>query len=243
VTKILGAVVACGLAVAMRTPVAAKSTVRYTSTSTPHSQAFPGVKRDADGRIECSSSARTSFQHSHPCPLTGKARGACPGYVVDHVVPLKRGGRDEPSHMQWQTTQATKEKDKVSGRCAVVRPSRIARIFGTPLHSTSVTPAPSARNVLRVLVQLPGPPAARSGDARSTIHLWSRRHAEPNLRKVSAAAAFVPATSVDKFGSDWVTQRLAALMAAGHCVPASRGRIHRFTSLNASVHVPRICNG
>jgi hypothetical protein len=49
---------------------------------------------------------------SHPCPSTGKTYGACPGYVVDHVVPLKRGGVDAPSNMQWQTREAAKAKDR-----------------------------------------------------------------------------------------------------------------------------------
>jgi hypothetical protein len=39
--------------------------------------------------------------------------GACKGYVVDHIVPLKRGGADDPSNMQWQTTAAAKAKDKI----------------------------------------------------------------------------------------------------------------------------------
>jgi hypothetical protein len=33
--------------------------------------------------------------------------------VIDHVKPLKRGGSDDPSNMQWQTTAAAKAKDKV----------------------------------------------------------------------------------------------------------------------------------
>jgi 5-methylcytosine-specific restriction endonuclease McrA len=56
---------------------------------------------------------RSAFQHQHPCPSTGQKSGGCPGYVVDHVVPLKRGGADAPSNMQWQTVQAGKEKDRV----------------------------------------------------------------------------------------------------------------------------------
>ena len=69
--------------------------------------------RNSHGRIRRSSTAKRQFQHSHPCPSTGKTSGACPGYVVDHVKPLKRGGADAPSNMQWQTKEAAKAKDKV----------------------------------------------------------------------------------------------------------------------------------
>src|SRR6516162_3616437 len=37
------------------------------------------------------------FQREHPCPSTGKADGACPGYRKDHVVPLGCGGLDTVS--------------------------------------------------------------------------------------------------------------------------------------------------
>lgn len=76
-------------------------------------KAVPGVKRDKDGHIARSAQARDDFKRSHPCPSTGKSFGACPGYVIDHVKPLKRGGADSPGNMQWQTTQAAKQKDKV----------------------------------------------------------------------------------------------------------------------------------
>jgi hypothetical protein len=33
--------------------------------------------------------------------------------VVDHVKPLKRGGADAPSNMQWQTKADAKAKDRV----------------------------------------------------------------------------------------------------------------------------------
>jgi hypothetical protein len=54
-----------------------------------------------------SSSARTVAR------LPGRPNGACPGYVVDHIVPLKRGGADGPGNMQWQTAAEAKAKDRV----------------------------------------------------------------------------------------------------------------------------------
>ena len=49
-------------------------------------------ERDANGRIKRNPAARRAFQRSNPCPATGRTSGACPGYIVDHTVPLKRGG-------------------------------------------------------------------------------------------------------------------------------------------------------
>jgi hypothetical protein len=59
-----------------------------------------------------SASAKRDFQLTHPCPVTGRTSGACPGYVKDHVVPLACGGPDAPSNMQWQTRADAKAKDK-----------------------------------------------------------------------------------------------------------------------------------
>ena len=56
--------------------------------------------------------AKRDFRMENPCPSTGKVRGACPEYVVDHVVPLCAGGADAPSNMQWQTVEAGKRKDR-----------------------------------------------------------------------------------------------------------------------------------
>lgn len=72
-----------------------------------------GVPRDSKGHIARSEHARNDFKKSHPCPSTGKSSGSCPGYTVDHINPLKRGGKDDPSNMQWQTKEAAKAKDKV----------------------------------------------------------------------------------------------------------------------------------
>jgi hypothetical protein len=59
-----------------------------------------------------SAAARRAFLQQHPCPSTGKPSGPCPGYVVDHVKPLKRGGADTSGNMQWQTKEAAKAKDR-----------------------------------------------------------------------------------------------------------------------------------
>src|SRR5690242_4054321 len=67
----------------------------------------------ADAKQHRSSSAKHEFQHLNPCPSTGGVRGSCPGYIIDHIVPLCAGGPDRPSNMQWQTVQEAKKKDRL----------------------------------------------------------------------------------------------------------------------------------
>src|SRR4051812_21605303 len=59
-----------------------------------------------------SRSVRRQFQRLHPCPSTQKRSGTCPGYVVDHIIPLACGGADSVLNLQWQTVKAAKLKDK-----------------------------------------------------------------------------------------------------------------------------------
>jgi hypothetical protein len=82
------------------------------ATTAHSSRAATGVPRDSSGRIKRDPHQRAAFMKSNPCPSTGRRSGGCPGYVVDHVQPLKRGGADRPGNMQWQTKAAAKEKDK-----------------------------------------------------------------------------------------------------------------------------------
>jgi hypothetical protein len=64
------------------------------------------IPRSESGRIIRNQSAKTVFKWQ-----TGYAKGR-PGYVIDHIVPLKRGGCDTPENMQWQTREEAREKDK-----------------------------------------------------------------------------------------------------------------------------------
>ena len=59
-----------------------------------------------------SQAAVNAFKLEAPCPATGASRGPCPGYVVDHIVPLCAGGPDKPANMQWQTVAEGKLKDR-----------------------------------------------------------------------------------------------------------------------------------
>jgi hypothetical protein len=76
------------------------TTHRSTRLSSPY------ATRDSHGRIKRSQSAKHQFMKQ-----TGYPHGR-PGYVVDHVVPLSKGGADSPGNMQWQTKEEARAKDK-----------------------------------------------------------------------------------------------------------------------------------
>jgi 5-methylcytosine-specific restriction endonuclease McrA len=67
-------------------------------------------------RVHRSEAARRHFKQENPCPSTGESTGRCPGYVIDHIVPLACGGEDAPDNMQWQTIEEGKAKDKIERR-------------------------------------------------------------------------------------------------------------------------------
>ena len=58
-------------------------------------------KRDSSGKIERSMTVLREFQKLHPCPSTGLEKGKCPGWAIDHVIPLACGGCDTINNLQW----------------------------------------------------------------------------------------------------------------------------------------------
>src|SRR5438309_1810962 len=97
-------------------PMLARSSSSHSTAhakSSTTSSKCASCARTSDGKIKRSTTAKRSFERSNPCPANRKTSGGCPGYVVDHKIPLKRGGPDSPSNMQWQTKEAAKAKDRV----------------------------------------------------------------------------------------------------------------------------------
>jgi hypothetical protein len=65
----------------------------------------------AGGGIKRSSAVLKAFRKIHPCPATGLTTGACPGWAIDHVIPLAVGGCDAVSNLQWLPHQIKSSGD------------------------------------------------------------------------------------------------------------------------------------
>ena|SRR5690348_15294764 len=78
---------------------AVEATLPSTAAELRYCAAAP--MRDASGAIVRSQAVLSAFRRVHPCPVTGLLRGACPGWALDHVIPLDCGGCDAVSNLQW----------------------------------------------------------------------------------------------------------------------------------------------
>jgi 5-methylcytosine-specific restriction endonuclease McrA len=71
------------------------------------------VSIKSEAAIKRSATQKHHFMLKNPCPSTlAHGKYSCPGYVVDHIIPLACGGADTPDNMQWQTIEEGKAKDK-----------------------------------------------------------------------------------------------------------------------------------
>jgi hypothetical protein len=52
-----------------------------------------------------SNKAKATFKSTHPCSASGRTKGSCPNYIIDHIDLLACGGLDDASNMQWQSKE------------------------------------------------------------------------------------------------------------------------------------------
>lgn len=57
--------------------------------------------RTPAGRIKRSRAALDDFVKVFPCPANLKHTTSCPGWNIDHTIPLASGGCDTPVNMSW----------------------------------------------------------------------------------------------------------------------------------------------
>ena len=94
-------------------------------------------KRNAAGEIVRRADVKTAFRKAHPCPVRAHVAGVCPGWEIDHVIPLACGGCDAVSNMQWLPLEL---KRSPNGKDGFER-----EIYGGVVAGTSCT-APSLRS-------------------------------------------------------------------------------------------------
>jgi len=59
------------------------------------------IPRWKDGSIKRSDKVLQDFKKIHPCPVTAQTIGACPGWQINHIIPLAVGGCDSIINLQW----------------------------------------------------------------------------------------------------------------------------------------------
>lgn len=63
--------------------------------------------RDADGSISRRADVLRAYRALYPCPSTGTGttKGQCPGWNLDHTVPLACGGCDSVANLTWMPVE------------------------------------------------------------------------------------------------------------------------------------------
>lgn len=58
------------------------------------------IRKDSGVTLR-SAQVTTAFKKQWACPATNSHVGACPGWAIDHIIPLACGGKDAVWNMQW----------------------------------------------------------------------------------------------------------------------------------------------
>lgn len=61
-------------------------------------------KRTTEGRILRRADVLYAFRKLYPCPATGQSQGSCPGWAINHTIPLAVGGCDAVYNLDWMPT-------------------------------------------------------------------------------------------------------------------------------------------
>lgn len=78
-----------------------------TTANNHHSSVYcVACVRDESGHIQRDMKAKKAFMERSGYP-NGRE-----GFVVDHIIPLYKGGKDIPENMQWLTIEQHKEKHR-----------------------------------------------------------------------------------------------------------------------------------
>jgi len=64
------------------------------------------VVRDANGDIKRSTKVLNAFKKIWACPSTGLHSGPCPGWAINHTIPLSCGGLDVVWNLDWMPDEA-----------------------------------------------------------------------------------------------------------------------------------------
>lgn len=72
------------------------------------------VPREADGTTKRSTKVINAFKRLYACPSTGLHKGPCPGWAIDHVVPIACSGADAVYNMQWLPDEIKSAKGEFS---------------------------------------------------------------------------------------------------------------------------------
>src|SRR5574340_98601 len=63
------------------------------------------IKRNSDGSIHRRADVLREFRKLYACPSTGLHTGACPGWQMDHIIPLAVGGCDAVGNLAWMPVE------------------------------------------------------------------------------------------------------------------------------------------
>jgi hypothetical protein len=119
---------------------------------------------------------------------------ACPGYVVDHIMPLCAGGADDPANMMWMSGGRRQEEGRgrdealsLHGHRAMTKLLELLGASPARLQALLVAALAMLVVILALVIYGSGGAARRSrravsATARATRWRWCRRPPRPAAR-------------------------------------------------------------